>query len=293
MVKVGIMNYVNSYGEFIRIRNKNMCISLDGAGTNILVIFPCFNSPSPILEAKALVSFLSRKYKVVTVEGFGNGQSDIPDTERTPENISDEIHDLLQKLNFTYYSVISDIPMELYSLYYVQKYSDEVKAFIMIDMCSSELLFRQKNLIHKIFWIKSRYMFGNLELIKNYIRLSAKRTLLDVKGYAYSDQDINIYALLAVLQLSNKAFVDRVCKFKKNCQLAKDMSITVSVDSMLLISEKTEQLFNKYELSAKNIFFKNIFKKVILKGRGKIHLKYPEQVADEIDKFLLNSIKGL
>lgn len=53
-----------------------MCVSIDGSGKEILVIFPCYGSPSPILEIKALVSFLSKKYTVVTVEGFGNGQSE-------------------------------------------------------------------------------------------------------------------------------------------------------------------------------------------------------------------------
>ncbi len=114
------MGFVNTYGEFVKIHGKNMCVSVEGTGDEILSIFPCSGTPSPILKMKALVSFSSKKYTVVTVEGFGSGQSDNPNTVRTVQNIAKDVHSVLQKFGFTQYSIISDIPTVLYSMSYIQ-----------------------------------------------------------------------------------------------------------------------------------------------------------------------------
>lgn len=259
------MDFANTYGKFLEVHGKKMCVSVSGAGDEVIVIFPFYGSPSPILEMKALVSFLNEKYTVVTVEGFGSGQSDEPDTARTPQNIVKEVHNVLQQLGFSHYSLITDISMVSHCICYVQTYRYEINSIIIMDM---QPLKQSKF-----------YMLKSTVVTKKIARISAKISLLRVKGYVYGKQDMFIYALLSALQLSRHYFAENA----ENLQY--DM-IDSDICVLLLVSNRTEKLRNKRKNQAKKMFAESKPKKVIFNGAGKIHLRQPEKAAKEIEIFL-------
>lgn len=259
------MNFANTYGEFWEVHGKKMCVSVNGVGDEVIVIFPFYGSPSPILEMKALVSFLNEKYTVVTVEGFGSGQSDEPDTARVPQNIVKEVHNVLQQLGFSHYSMITDISMVSHCICYAQTYRYEINAIIIMDMRLSK---RSKF-----------YMLKSTLVTKKIARISAKISLLRVKGYVYSKQDIYIYALLSALQLARHYFA-------KDTENLRYDTITLDICVLLLISKRTEKTQNKRKYQVKETFAESKPKKVIFNGAGKIHLRQPEKAAKEIETFL-------
>ena len=105
----------------------------DSESEQVTVILPGLECISAHYEFDALASKLSDKYKVVVYEPPGVGISDWSDTERTVENYTKELHELMQHLGYDKYTIIAHSFAGLYSLYYTNQYPNEVEAFIGID----------------------------------------------------------------------------------------------------------------------------------------------------------------
>ncbi|MGF9979116.1 alpha/beta hydrolase [Viridibacillus arvi] len=124
---------IESYGQFVSVDGKNMNVTIQGEGEETVVLLPGYGTAAPALDFKPLVDELSPFYKVVLIEPFGYGLSDVTEKERTVENIVAEIHECLQKLNIDRYTLMGHSIAGIYGLEYVNKYEKEVNAFVGID----------------------------------------------------------------------------------------------------------------------------------------------------------------
>lgn len=59
-----------------------MSIYVEGSGSKTLVFLSGAGTCSPILDFKSLYSLLSDDYRIVVVEKFGYGYSDVVDEDR-------------------------------------------------------------------------------------------------------------------------------------------------------------------------------------------------------------------
>lgn len=124
---------IESYGQHVAVDGKNMNVLIQGNGEETVVLLPGYGTAAPALDFKLLVDELSPYYKVVVVEPFGYGLSDETEKERTTENIVSEVHEALQQLNIKRYTLMGHSIAGIYGLDYVNKYPNEVTAFVGID----------------------------------------------------------------------------------------------------------------------------------------------------------------
>jgi pimeloyl-ACP methyl ester carboxylesterase len=124
---------INSYGQFVTVDGKNMNVLIEGKGEETVVLLPGYGTAAPALDFKPLINELSPFYKVVVIEPFGYGLSDVSEKERTIDNMVSEIHEALQQLNVTHYTLMGHSISGIYGLDYVNKYPNEVNAFVGID----------------------------------------------------------------------------------------------------------------------------------------------------------------
>ncbi|QOS78859.1 alpha/beta hydrolase [Paenibacillus sp. JNUCC31] len=124
---------IKPYGQFVAVDGKNMNVLIQGKGEETVVLLPGYGTPAPALDFKPLIDELSPFYKVVVIEPFGYGLSDVTEKERTTENMVSEIHEALQQLNIHRYTLMGHSISGIYGLDYVNKYPNEVSAFVGID----------------------------------------------------------------------------------------------------------------------------------------------------------------
>lgn len=124
---------IEPYGQSVTVDGKNMNILIQGQGEETVVLLPGYGTAAPALDFKPLVDELSPFYKVVVIEPFGYGLSDETEKERTTENMVSEIHEALQQLNIDRYMLMGHSIAGIYGLDYVNKYPNEVSAFVGID----------------------------------------------------------------------------------------------------------------------------------------------------------------
>ncbi|MCD4852930.1 alpha/beta hydrolase [Arthrobacter sp. AK01] len=123
---------IESYGQRVDIDGGQMNVFVSGAGETI-VLLPGFGTSSPVLDFAPLVRDLATDHRVIVVEPFGYGLSDGTDRERTTENIVQEVHQALAKLDVDRYILMGHSIAGIYGIEYAARYREEVTAFVGID----------------------------------------------------------------------------------------------------------------------------------------------------------------
>ncbi|PSL40906.1 pimeloyl-ACP methyl ester carboxylesterase [Planomicrobium soli] len=121
-------------GQLVEVDGNHMHIYTKGNGENTVILLSGLGTAAPVLDFEPLLNEMSKKNKVVVVELFGYGWSDRTEKERTVENITEEIRIALQKANIEGpYILMPHSISGIYSMYYANKYPEEIKAIIGID----------------------------------------------------------------------------------------------------------------------------------------------------------------
>ncbi len=121
-------------GELVEVDGKDMHVYTQGEGEETIVLLSGLGTAAPVLDFEPLINELSKKHKVVVVETFGYGWSDLTNKDRTVENIVTEIRTALEKADIAGpYVLMPHSISGIYSMYLATTYPEEVKAIIGID----------------------------------------------------------------------------------------------------------------------------------------------------------------
>ena len=122
-------------GQIVEVNGHNMSVYIEGKGETTLVFMSGGGTSCPILDFKSLYSLLCDDYKVVVVEKFGYGFSDVIDTDRDIDSILEDTRAALEAAGLSAPYVLCPHSMSgLEALYWAQKYPNEVSAIIGLDM---------------------------------------------------------------------------------------------------------------------------------------------------------------
>lgn len=89
-------------GELVEVDSRKMSIYTEGSGEQTIVFMSGSGTCSPILDFKSLYSLLSDKYRIVVVEKFGYGFSDITDTSRDIDTMLENTRTALSEAGIQY-----------------------------------------------------------------------------------------------------------------------------------------------------------------------------------------------
>lgn len=120
------------YGEKVQVRGGSLNVFRTGTAGPTIVLLSGYGTAAPALDFAPLIRALGH-YRVIVVEGFGYGYSDMSAGPRTVENISAELHEALSKLVDEPYILAGHSIAGFYTLYYANRYPHEVSAVIGID----------------------------------------------------------------------------------------------------------------------------------------------------------------
>lgn len=122
-------------GELVEVNGHNMSVYTEGSGDKTLVFMSGGGTCSPILDFKSLYSLMISEYKIVVVEKFGYGFSDVVDESRDIDTMLSETRMALKKADVEGPYVLCPHSMSgLEALYWAQKYPEEVEAIVGLDM---------------------------------------------------------------------------------------------------------------------------------------------------------------
>ncbi|QNK90450.1 alpha/beta hydrolase [Sporosarcina sp. resist] len=217
---------IESYGQSVTVDGKNMNVLIQGRGEETVVLLPGYGTASPALDFKLLIDELSSFYKVVVIEPFGYGLSDETEKERSTENIVSEIHEALQQLNIDRYTLMGHSIAGIYGLDYVNKYPNEVSAFVGIDSSVST----QPGMDVK-FPIKA---FAFLEQ-SGLLRLVKKLSDDPYAGLAFDDQTKEQMRLISNKNSNNDTTLNEMKNISINFKAAQHLAFPENLPLILFI----------------------------------------------------------
>lgn len=122
-------------GELVEVDGHKMSVYAEGNGDKTIVFMSGGGTCSPILDFKSLYARLSDDYKIVVVEKFGYGFSDVVDKERSIDSILEDTRTALTEAGIQGPYVLCPHSMSgIEALYWAQRYPEEVEAIIGLDM---------------------------------------------------------------------------------------------------------------------------------------------------------------
>jgi pimeloyl-ACP methyl ester carboxylesterase len=121
------------YGQEVTIDAGDINVYRNGGSGPTMVLLSGYGTSAPAIDFAPLIRELDA-FDVVVVEGFGYGYSDLDVGERTIENITAELHEVLAKLQVDEPVILIGHSVGgVYARYYANAYPEEVAAIVGID----------------------------------------------------------------------------------------------------------------------------------------------------------------
>ena len=122
-------------GQLVGVDGHRMCVFTQGEGEHTLVFLSGSGTVSPILDFKSLYSLLSDHCRIVVIERFGYGFSDVVGTERSFDTILRQDREALAKLGIEGpYVLCPHSRAGLEAILWAQECPEEVEAIVGLDM---------------------------------------------------------------------------------------------------------------------------------------------------------------
>ncbi len=121
------------YGQTVTLPAGDMNVYRNGGAGPTIVLLSGYGTAAPALDFAPLIRELDA-FDVIVVEGFGYGYSDLDVKNRSIENITAELHQVLAELDVSSPVILAGHSVGgIYARYYAHEYPDEVAAIIGID----------------------------------------------------------------------------------------------------------------------------------------------------------------
>ncbi|RJX37940.1 alpha/beta hydrolase [Paenibacillus pinisoli] len=270
---------IKTYGQLVPVDGKMMNVVIQGTGEETIVLLPGFGTAAPALDFKPLIDELTPFYKVVVIEPFGYGLSDKTDKERTTENIVSEIHEAVQSLQLDRYILMAHSISGLYGLDYVNKYENEVSAFVGLDS-SVPTLSEQA--------VDSSTL-GILSLIKKsgFSRLYAK---LGNDPYAelpsYSDETKEQLKMIGIKNLLNPNHINEIKWMPSNFKGAEQLTFPNKLPVVFFIQAEhpvTDRWLPEHEKQAKDSDYGKV---ITLEADHYLYRTHAKEIAEKFRSYM-------
>lgn len=268
---------IEPYGQYVSVDGKNMNVFIQGEGEETVVLMPGYGTAAPALDFKLLIDELSPFYKVVAVEPFGYGLSDATEKERTTENIVSEVHEALQQLNIDRYTLMGHSIAGIYGIDYVNKYSDEVTAFVGIDSSVPT----QPGMDAKL----PINMFAFLEK-SGLLRLITKLSGDSYAGLAFDDQTVEQMKLISNKNMYTPTTLNEMEHISSNFKEAQALTFPKDLPLLLFVQANNEGVEGWIPLHEGQIKDSVHGKVVTMDGSHYLHHTHFKEIAEDFRAFM-------
>ncbi|UTV33123.1 alpha/beta fold hydrolase [Bacillus altitudinis] len=270
---------IEAYGQKVLVDGKQMNVLIQGDGKETIVLLPGYGTASPVLDFEPLVKELSPDYRVVVIEPFGYGLSDDTDKVRTSQNIVDEIHECLQKLNIKKYTLMGHSIAGIYGLEYVNQYEKEVQAFVGIDTSVPK---QETDELP----ISSLQLLNQSGFYRLLLKVNPDQLVMPNVDQQTKDQ----IKMLTFRNFLNESQASEAENFTNNFKTAERLHFPKRLPVVFYLADQTEEETPSWkpmhEELLKHVDHGKVF---TFKGGHYLHHTKSKEIADDVREFLANN----
>ncbi len=281
--------FADAYGEYFTTSHgeKINYTFYDSPSEELAVILPGYGCFTAHYEFDTFAERLKDDYKILIVEPLGVGLSDGTDRPRTVENYCEELHELMEYLDYDKYTLIAHSLGGLYSLYYANKYTDEVEAFIGIDASvphqSDDAPWIAKpentNKLYKVL----RVVYFQTGIQRVLTELSFDETMKQIPTLTDADRD-KMLALYCTASMTETQ-MNEMAELAENMDRCYDMKFPEEVPVLYVLAKDNTDSMAAWEQVHKDIISSNDSKVVVIEGEHYLHLTNLDGLINEIQKW--------
>lgn len=271
-------------GQFVEVDGHKMNVYTYGEGEDTLVFLAGAFTTSPILDFKEFTDQIKDNYRIVIIEKFGYGFSDITDDERTTDIMVEQNRKALVAAGIDGPYILCPHSFSgLEAIYWAQNYPDEVRAIIGLDMAVSDSYkiedYTEENVTKAVKTLKIYDVARNVGIV----RLFAKN-----ESYPEYLSDVEKTYIIAIASRGymNKTIQSEVRHINDDVELVDEKQVP-DVPTLLLISDGSgttgERWINSEMDYASNL---SRVKTVQLNCGHAVYHEKPEEVINEMKAFI-------
>lgn len=268
---------IKDYGEKIDVFDGtiNVVRSGSGEGKQAIILFPGYGTATPYYDFLPLTTKLSDDFEVITVEPFGYGLSSETKRERTIENIVEEMHEVITKLDVDNYILGGHSVTGLYGVNYLNRYPDEnVAAFLGVDTSVPTQEMTSVNMAPLNFLKKA----GIFRLL---IDSNPSKNL----GRSKDDPNIEQVRMLTLKNSINDTLDNELDLLLPNFKKTENMTLPEDLPTILFVAINDSRA-DWLDIHREQIKQVNNGKIIELEGSHYLHHTQSETIAKETKKFI-------
>lgn len=273
------------YGQKVHISSGDINVVRSGDKGPTLVMLTGLGTAAPGLDFAPLMRKLDG-YQSIVVEPFGYGYSDLNARPRTIENITEEIHEVLAKLNVDKpYTLVPHSVSGFYAMYYANKYAEEVSAVVGIDPTVPSVEGTSPDApempLADNFWIK---LVVNTGLVR-WLRLGG-----EPGGNDFTPAERQQIRQMANWNYGNQAVTDETLRMGGNSRKLQGMSYPSTLPVLYFLAQESidnqTDWVGKHERQLANVERHEL---VMLNAQHYLHRTQSQTMADKIKVFLASN----
>ena len=274
-------------GEIIEVDGHNMSIYTEGTGSKTIVFMSGGGTCSPILDFKSLYSLLSDEYKVVVVEKFGYGFSDVVNKERDISSILEDTRTALKSAGIEAPYILCPHSMSgIEALYWAQQYPEEVSAIVGLDMAVPKA-YEDYNI--NIPMLKLSQFAANVGITRILPGVAESDA---IKYGTLSDEEKDIYRAIFYSRTATTTMMNEVGSVKENAKIVEEGGIP-QVPMLLFVSNGMGTGWNKETWHSYQIEYAESVENGIVIEMDCPHYVHDyqyEKMSEEIINFISNQL---
>ncbi|AZB44711.1 alpha/beta hydrolase [Bacillus sp. FJAT-42376] len=265
---------------------RNMHVYTKGNGHHTIVLWSGLGTAAPALDFEPLVDELAKNNRVAVVEPFGYGWSDLTKEPRTVENIVEEMRAALTKAYISGpYIIMPHSVSGIYSMYYSNKYPEEVEAVIGIDALMPQALEHFGESAPSLpEYVKYAAPTGVARLA---VHAMPNQFLPLAESGAYSNKNLTMTKAISSWKSYNRNVVDETKEIRNNIYKTDHLKFPPEIPVLLFVREG-----DKVKTEAKTAFYqtqlsKNPSSKIVpLKGHHYLHWTRYKEMSSYVNEFI-------
>ncbi|KGR76951.1 alpha/beta fold hydrolase [Ureibacillus sinduriensis] len=278
-------------GELVDVEGEKIHVYTKGEGKNTIVLLPGLGTAAPTLDYEPLINEMAEKNKVVVVEPFGYGWSDITKKERTVENIVEEIRMALKKADIEGPFILMPHSLSgIYSMYFANKYPEEVKAIVGIDPTLPGVL---------------EYYGESAPTMPEYLSYLAPTGIARLAVYMnpesilpiaedgiYTESNLKMTKRLSAWNGYNKTIVNEANEIESNIEVTEEMKFPADMPILIFTTKennKTDNDKNKVTFYETQLTHSPGSKVITLEGHHYLHWTQYKEMGKEVNEFIRSS----
>lgn len=286
---------IKNAGALVDFNSKKINVYIEGRGEDTYVFMPGSGVAAPVYEMKGLYSKFSTENKIAVINRAGYGLSDVFNDNRDIDTILEQTRSaLIQSGNTPPYILVPHSLSGLEAIYWAQKYPNEVKGIIAVDIGLPQQYVNHKMSLVDSLTVRGMNLLSKVGIHRLFPSLTFNPEV--IKQSFLTEHEKEVFKAISYKQFFNNNMEQELLQVYENGKKSVDLPIPTETPILFLdaIAEEnknskyTKQKNKDYEEFAEQLLISDV---LTIEGKHSVYLYSPDKIYNLAKDFINNKVE--